>query len=365
MEFLNRKKGKTTMKNILSKVLATSMALTLTLASAVIATPSNIKAEEIPAKAPAAVHEAVPAAEEARAEVRTNAGLLKAAEQKIVEEAIVEVVKAAPVIEKAEEVAEAGITVEVVDAEEVAEPAPVIEEAKAEPVKVWDVSATENDNVSMKFYADEGSVNKDLTTGEVVISGTGAMEDAIYTNFMSIDSYLTAAKSVFEKYYETEVELVYDEAIDNLIELDRTLVIRDKATGEELRSTPEMMAEINLADFLEFSPTKITIEEGITSVSEHAFLACADLKEVVLPSTVETISVSAFQYCTGLERVVMHEDTVIENSAFYNCYALTVVELADDAYYESLEANDGIAVAGATRILDADDVLALVNGECL
>lgn len=359
------------MKNILSKVIASSMALTLVLASAV-TTTSSIKTEEIPVKAPAAVHETV---KPAAAEEEKGLGLIEAIEQKAVEEAVVEVVKAAPEIKEekaAPEITEekAAPVVETVAevAEEVAAPAAVIEEAaeeiaaEAEPVKVWDVSATENDNVSMKFYADNNnnSVYADVTTGEVIISGTGAMEEAVYTNFMSVDSYLAATKVLFEDYYGVEVELVYDDTITDVLELERNLNVKDAETGEELDTTDEIRENINPADFLEFSPTKITIEEGITSVSAYAFLACADLVEITLPKSVKGIDPSAFQYCTGLEKVTMHEDTFIGTGAFYNCTSLTTILRLDDAGYANMA--NGMSAEAEGAALTVEEVNALVQG---
>lgn len=348
------------MKNILSKVIASSMALTLVLASAV-TTTSGIKTEKIPVKAPAAVHETVKpaAAEEAKAEVKEETkglGLIEAIEQKAAEEADVKIVKAAPEIKEEKAAPVVAAVAEIT--EEVAAPAPVIEEA--EPVKVWDVSATENDNVSMKFYADKVSVQTDVTTGEVIISGTGAMEEAVYTNFMSVNSYLTAVEALFENHYQVEVDLVYNRDINDLIEIEKTLKVINKATGEELVTTAEMREKLNPADFLEFSPTKITIKEGVTSVSEYAFVACADLKEIILPGTVKEIAPRAFQYCTGLEKVVMHEDTVIGTDAFYNCTNLTTILRVDDAYYANLA--NGIVAESAGTELPAEEVNALIKG---
>lgn len=356
------------MKNILSKVIASSMALTLVLASAV-TTTSNIKTEEIPVKAPAAVHETV---KPAAAEEEKGLGLIEAIEQKVAEEAVVEVVKAAPEIKEekaAPEIREekaAPVLAEVAEvAEEVAAPAAVIEEteeiaAEAEPVKVWDVSATENDNVSMKFYADQVSVNADTTTGEVVISGTGAMEEAVYTNFMSKDSYLAAVETMFEDYYGVEVELVYDSTIDDLIELDRTIKVKEAGTDNELVMNDEIRDNMNPADFLKFSPKRITINEGITSVSDYAFLACSDLVDITLPKSVKEIAPSAFQYCTGLQKVIMHEDTVIKAGAFYNCFSLTTVLRLSDADYANLA--NGMSAQSLGTALTVEEVNNLIEG---
>lgn len=406
---LKTKKGITTMKNIFTKVLGTSMALTLVLASAAPATAPAVKS----AKAEA-VKAAVVETEDA-AEAKTDLGILEAVEKKIAEKAEIkteaketakaeaaeevksevkaeaeETVKAeAPLAEvvieraEAEEAAELELkapelaaqtaakaeapeaAAETAQAEEAAAPAPATEAAEEEPVvKVWNISATEADNVEMKFVANTKGVDIDVQKGEVTISGEGAMEESVYTNFLSVEKYIEATKAAFEEEYGVTVRLDYDHEIEDVIELDRTLKVYaetsngDVEEGDALTATPEMLENIDLSQFLEFSPTKITINEGITSISDCAFVACADLTEIVLPKTIETIGDRAFLRCTSLKRVVIPEDAEIVTGAFYNCTGLDTVVLASDDDYAAPDNFAGQSV----KTMPEDQVQRLIDG---
>ena len=216
----------------------------------------------------------------------------------------------------------------------------------------------------MKFVAKTKNVDVQVYEGEVTISGEGAMEEAVYTNFLSVEKYLEAVKAMFEEEYGVTVRLDYDHEIDDVIELDRTLKIYaetangDVEVGDALVATPEMLEGIDLAQFLEFSPTKITINEGITSVSDCAFVGCADLREIVLPKTIETIGDRAFLYCTSLKKVVIPEDAEIVTGAFYNCFDLDTVVLATD---EDYAAEDNFA-GQSVKTMPEDQVQRLIDG---
>lgn len=354
------------MKKTLLKVLSSTIALTL-VATASVATASvkEIPVQEIKAR-PAAV-------ETVKEEVRENS-ILAAVEAKIKEEKAAEVkeVKAAPVAKLAapvaEEAAEEAAPVKVV--KEAA--APVAEEAaapevleEAEPVAEWNISATEFDNVAMAFYADpvaadQVDVNKE--TGVVIISGTGDMEDEVYRHFMSVDKYLEAVKALFEDHYGEEVDLVYDEGIEDVLALDANIRYYSHATGEELGVTEEMRQALTPDAFLEYSPTTIIIEEGITNVSDYAFVCCADVETIVLPSTVETIGENAFEHCDSLTTIVLPEDAKIEAGAFSYCDSLATVQLANADYY----LGGGIATSADgenenVRAMTAEEISALVN----
>lgn len=355
------------MKKTLLKVLSSTIALTL-VATASVATASvkEIPVQEIKAR-PAAV-------ETVKEEVRENS-ILAAVEAKIKEEKAAEVkeVKAAPIAKLAaapvaEEAEEAAAPVKVV--KEAA--APVAEEAvapevleEAEPVAEWNISATEFDNVAMAFYADPAAVDQvdvDKETGVVIIRGEGDMEDEVYRHFMSTEKYLEAVTALFEDYYGVEVDLDYDKGIEDVIALDADIRYYAHETGEELFVTEEMRQALKPAAFLEYSPKTIIIEEGITNVSDYAFICCADVEAIVLPSTVETIGASAFAYCDSLTTIVLPENTSIASDAFVYCDSLATVQLANAEYY----LGGGIATSADgenenVTALSADAIRNLVN----
>lgn len=356
------------MKKSLTKLLSSTIAFTLVLAvsgSVGTAQMSKVQAEEVqPERAVAVV-------EEIKEEPK-GAGVIEMLEEKMEAEIpVVEVAKAeapaapevaSPVVEladlaKAAEAEEVAPEIEVVPAEEVAAPE-VAEEAVAE----WDISETASDNVTMKFYADakeaaDGQVYVDTMTGEVIINGTGAMEESIYRHFMSTERYLEAVKAMLEAEYGVEVDLVYDDTITDVLELDANIRFYVSGSDEELFVTEDMCWNLNPSDFLVFSPTEIVISEGITNVSDHAFLCCADLISVELPSTVEYIGQQAFQYCTNLESVEMPENTEIRDNAFGYCQCLTSVQFKNYA----LDNNGLSANAESVNALTQEEINVLTG----
>jgi len=354
------------MKKSFAKLLSSSIAFTLVLAlsgSVGSAQVSKVQAEGTLTGRTAAVVEEVK-------EEPQGAGIIAALEEKMKEEIpVVQFVKAEASAEAeaalpvAEEVAAPeikAVAAEEVAAEEVAAEEVAAEEAVAE----WDVSATASDKVSMRFYADAkaeaGQVTLDAQTGVVRIEGTGAMEESVYRHFMSTEKYLATVKALFETAYGVEVDLEYDETITDVVELDANIRYYDHATGEQLSVTEDMRMKLNPTDFLAYSPTTIYVGEGITSISDFAFVCCGDLEEVVLPSTVESIGAQAFQYCGNLRRVVLPENAEIGTGAFEYCHNLETVELADEAFYNSGVMAESAENNAPANTLTAEEIRALV-----
>ena len=368
------------MKKTILKAASLTLALTLiATASVITASVKDIPTQEINAR-PAVV-------EEVKEEVRENT-ILAAIEEKVREEATARVAevkakteakaeletkienqapiarlavknnteeaaapKAAPIPVKV--VKETGTPVEEVDI-------PIVQNEE-ELVAVWNISATASDNVVMEFYA-ENSADVNTQTGYVIISGEGAMEEAVYRHFMTIEKYLSSVKALFEEYYGEEVDLVYDKGIDDIFELDATIEFYSHETGEELYITEEICQALTPDAFLGYSPKAIIIEEGITNVSDCAFVFCTDVETVLLPSTVETIGISAFEYCYSLESIVIPENAKIKAGAFAYCRSLKAIQFVNDNYYRG----GGIAVCadGETtdvRDMSAEEINALVN----
>jgi hypothetical protein len=49
----------------------------------------------------------------------------------------------------------------------------------------------------------------------------------------------------------------------------------------------------------------LTIPEGVTKISQRAFMHWTQFKSILLPESLETISDTAFQYCSGLETLII------------------------------------------------------------
>ena len=82
----------------------------------------------------------------------------------------------------------------------------------------------------------------------------------------------------------------------------------------------------------------ITIPEGVTTISDHAFTSTA-ITSITWPTTVTTIGGLAFASCGSLATVTMPNSvTLIEGGAFYNCYKTetinvpSTVQLVDYTY---------------------------------
>lgn len=78
------------------------------------------------------------------------------------------------------------------------------------------------------------------------------------------------------------------------------------------------------------SVTKVTFENGskLQNIARNAFKSCVNLKQVVLPKTVEKISYGAFQDCMRLERITIPASVkTIEENVFSGCSELSEIRL--------------------------------------
>lgn len=75
---------------------------------------------------------------------------------------------------------------------------------------------------------------------------------------------------------------------------------------------------------------KLTIKSGVTSVGSYAFNECDKITEVIIPNGVTTLGTHAFGYCDGLTVVSLPPSVrIIGWSAFYTCRNLKVVNLSE------------------------------------
>ena len=80
------------------------------------------------------------------------------------------------------------------------------------------------------------------------------------------------------------------------------------------------------------SLTGVTIPDSVTNIGEQAFHSCTILTSVTIPDSVTTIDLAAFHSCTSLTSVRIPESVrTIGNYAFYYCIHLT------DVYYVGTE----------------------------
>lgn len=71
----------------------------------------------------------------------------------------------------------------------------------------------------------------------------------------------------------------------------------------------------------------ITIPEGVTTISDHAFTA-TNISSITWPTTVTTIGGLAFSSCSNLASVTIPNSvTLIEGGAFHNCYKTETINV--------------------------------------
>ena len=86
---------------------------------------------------------------------------------------------------------------------------------------------------------------------------------------------------------------------------------------------------------------KVVIEDGVTSIGNHAFELCPSLTSVTIPNSVKSIGSYAFLYCKGLTSITIPNSvTSIGGFAFEGCSGLTsitipnsVTSIGDYAFY--------------------------------
>lgn len=73
----------------------------------------------------------------------------------------------------------------------------------------------------------------------------------------------------------------------------------------------------------------VSLPEELTSISSAAFANCA-ITKVVIPNSVTTMGISAFQYCTNLTSVTLSKNLkTIPSDAFYGCANLTSITIPE------------------------------------
>lgn len=75
----------------------------------------------------------------------------------------------------------------------------------------------------------------------------------------------------------------------------------------------------------------VVIPDGVTYIGTRAFSGCGNLGSVTLPDSLEAISVEAFADCTALTDIEIPQNvTYIDNCAFYGCEGLTSIIIPDN-----------------------------------
>ena len=84
---------------------------------------------------------------------------------------------------------------------------------------------------------------------------------------------------------------------------------------------------------------KVTVPEGVTTISNAAFFQCYSLKEVSFPESVTLVGPSLFAYCEKLESVILPPHiTKIQMATFFDCKALRSITIPAEVTFIDLAA---------------------------
>ena len=179
-------------------------------------------------------------------------------------------------------------------------------------------SGTCGDNLTWTF---------DESTGELTISGNGAMYDYNYDN-RPWESYKYNIKSVI---IGNSVTTIGDWTFYDCISLTSTII-------------PDCVTTIGFYTFGScYGLTSVTIGNSVTTIGNQAFSSCDNLTSVAIGNSVTTIGDNAFYYCNNLTCVTIPDCvTTIGVYAFANCSSLTSVTIGNGvatigewAFYDS------------------------------
>ena len=201
-------------------------------------------------------------------------------------------------------------------------------------IETWDISATEEDNVTAKLYNDihhEGMY-------QLVISGSGAMFNYYTHDRPPWYAYRDEITSVAINYSVTSI---CSDAFFGCTSLT-SITIPDSVTyiGKNTFYSCSRLTSITIPDSVRYiyiytfyncrSLTSVTISDSVTSISGSAFRGCTNLTSITIPDSVTSIGESAFAYCTSLTSVTISDSvTSISGSAFRGCTNLTSITIPD------------------------------------
>ena len=78
---------------------------------------------------------------------------------------------------------------------------------------------------------------------------------------------------------------------------------------------------------------EIVIPEGVTEISNDAFLGCKLLTSIIIPNGIKYIGDYAFSGCNSLTSIVLPESTLeIGTGSFLNCESLSTIIIPKNLY---------------------------------
>lgn len=178
----------------------------------------------------------------------------------------------------------------------------------------------------------------DESTGELVISGEGAMTEWTYTSALW-NRYDSSIKSVIITDGVTSIGSYAFYDCDNLTSVTIgnsviTIGTLAFAWSDSLTSVTIGNSLTTICDGAFWGCTSLTsviLPDGATSIGDSAFRACNNLTSATIPDSVTSIGDYAFSDCGSLTSVTIPDSIIsIGCSVFYCCESLKSVEIPDD-----------------------------------
>ncbi len=164
----------------------------------------------------------------------------------------------------------------------------------------------------------------DKETGELIISGTGKMNDFQYSYSAPWYNSRTYVKTVEIADGVTKIGNNAFAYCNNLTDI----------------TVPESVAAIGSNAFYNcYKLTGIEIPESVTVIDRNTFYGCEAFTSVSIPDSVTTIGESAFYRCSDLTSISIPDNvTVIGKNAFAGCTNLAQINVsADNTAYSSVD----------------------------
>lgn len=157
----------------------------------------------------------------------------------------------------------------------------------------------------------------DETTGKGVITFDGVLTKVVYCAFQHCDGLISISlpDSV------TEVDGTAFRYCSNFAQFNGKFATED---GRCLINDGVILAYANA------SGSEFTIPEGVTTISDFAFMSCDHLESITIGDEVTTIGKEAFTNCTSLMHVNGGNGVeIIDSSAFSSCSAMLSFTIGD------------------------------------
>ena len=88
--------------------------------------------------------------------------------------------------------------------------------------------------------------------------------------------------------------------------------------------------------------TELTIPEGVTVISKHAFYCCTRFERIVLPNSLQKMENNPFSGCSHLELINHSKSYYIQDDVIYNGFKTAVVGALNRIHSKRLELLEGI-----------------------